>query len=202
MRRGSTAGSVTPVIGPDSGARDADRGRRRARARCWSRWVRRSRAASIIVGEASAFASRVSIWRSTRSRVVEDERAARSVGSWEARKRSRLRSRAASSSSSCPICGEREPGLVAELLDEAEALEVGRVVEAVRAFRSSRWLEQPASPRSSGSTAASGRSRLRLPGSGGAAHQRPHGAGSSRGLLFPQAWSGSSKPSPLTIAQP
>ena len=75
--------------------------------------------------------------------------------------------------------GEREPSLVAQLLDGAEALEIGRVVEAVRAFRSSRRLEQPASPRSSGSTGASGRSRLRLPGSEGAAHQ------AGRAGLFP-----------------
>ena len=41
--------------------------------------------------------------------------------------------------------GEREPSLVAQLLDGAEALEIGRVVQAVRAVGSGRRLEEPIS---------------------------------------------------------
>ena len=117
-------------------------GRPSISARWASRWTRRSRAASIIDRRRSALASRVAIWRSTRVR-ASSSIARRSVGSCVARKRSRLRSRAASSSSSWPIWASEKPGFVAQLLDVTEPVEVRVVVQPVGTAGAAGRLQQP-----------------------------------------------------------
>ena len=66
-----------------------------------------------------------------------------------------------------PDLREREPGVVAEALDEAETPEVLRVVEAIGALRPRRQARAGPPPRSSGSPGSSGRSRQRPPGCAG-----------------------------------
>ena len=171
VRRGQPArpnGSRPITVGPRCGV-----ARRRRRvvgmragppsssARWASRWRRRARASSIIVASRAALASRVSIWRSTRWR-ASTRSARRSAGSSVVRKRSRLRSRAASSSSSWPIWARREAGVVAQAADER----AGARGRRRRTGGSRRPTGRPAragrSPRSSGSRGSSGRFRRRL----------------------------------------
>ena len=111
----------------------------RCASRCGARLgLRRSSAPS-----RAAFASSVSIWRSTRARRVDQERPALGRVARSSRKRSRLRSRAASSSSSWPIWASENPASSRRLADEPQALEVRRVVQAVGAVRAGGRLEQP-----------------------------------------------------------
>ena len=87
-------------------------------------------------------ASSVSIWRSTRARHRRGWPAARRA-SCVARNRSRLRSRAASSSSSWPIWASEKPASSRRLRMNRQALEVRRVEQAVGAVGAGGRLEQP-----------------------------------------------------------
>ena len=104
-------------------------------------WARRAFASSIIAARRAALASSVAIWPSTRSSGVEDQGAALLgiLGGLQA--------------FAIALAGElvfeeladlcqREPGVVTQALDEPQALEVARVVQAIRAIRPSGRLEQ------------------------------------------------------------
>ena len=136
------------VIGGSLGgrrrARDAGRARRRARRGGRRGGAGGASASSIIVVEAGALGSRGSRsgdrpGRARRARIGPCAR----PGRWVARKRSRLRSRAASSSSSWPIWARLNPASSRRLLDEPEALEVGLVEQPVGAVGAGGRLEQP-----------------------------------------------------------
>ena len=120
LERHRAAGPRGPVhregVAPDHGWRSgwAD-GPPSTSARCWSMWARRVLASAIIVARRAALASSVAIWPSTRSR-ASMIRARRSSGSWVVLRRSRLRSRASSSSSSLPTWARENPASSRRLL--------------------------------------------------------------------------------------
>ena len=109
--------------------------------RCSSRWARRARASSIMAARRAAFASRISIWWSTRACASRrsDRRSSGSPVCWIAL--------------AIPLADvlvleqladlrEREARVVTQVADELEALEVGVVVQAVVAVRPRGRLEE------------------------------------------------------------
>ena len=114
------------------------RGPRGAPARC----ARRAAASAII-------ASRRSLLRSSvRDLAVDaaegvDERSAAAPRGRAARNRTRLRSRACSSSSSWPISARENPASSRSAADEPQAVEIVGVVQAVRALGAGGGREQP-----------------------------------------------------------